>query len=60
MDDGEKWRRAKRFIDREIEAHERVLDAGGLSFDEFHVRSVKMEAYQSILEAAKNDVPTKP
>lgn len=59
MTDGEKWRRAKEYIDREIEAHQRTLDAGGLSFDEFHVRSVKREAYQSILEAAEN-VPTKP
>ena len=59
MDDGEKWRRAKEYIDREIAAHQRALDVGGLSFDEFHVRSVKMETCQSILKVAEN-VPTKP
>lgn len=53
MKDAEKWRRARAFIDREIAAHERALDAGGLSFDEFHVRSVQREAYLDVLEAAE-------
>lgn len=57
--EAEKWRRAKAFIEQQIEAHQRALDAGGLSFDEFHVRSVKREAYKQILEVAEN-VPTKP
>ena len=51
-DDAAKWRRAKAFIEQQIAAHQQSLDAGGLSFDEYHVRSVKREAYQSILEAA--------
>lgn len=57
--DAERWRRAKAFIEGQIEAHQQALDAGGLSFDEFHVRSVQRETCQSILEAAEN-VPTKP
>lgn len=59
MDDGEKWRRSKAYIEQQIEAHQRALDAGGISFDEFHVRSVQREAYKQVLEAAEN-VPTKP
>lgn len=53
MTDAEKWRRAKDYIEGQIEAHQRAIDAGGISFDEFHVRSIKREAYQSILDKAE-------
>ena len=51
--DAEKWRRAKEYIDREIEAHQQAIDAGGLGFDALYTRSVEIDIYQEILDRAE-------
>lgn len=58
-DDGEKWRRAKDYIEAQIAAHQKAINVGGLSFEGFHTHMLKREAYRRILEEAEN-VPTKP
>lgn len=51
--DAEKWRRAKAYIEREIEFHQREIDAGGLGFDELYAHYFKRDIYQTILDRAE-------
>lgn len=53
LSDGEKWQRAKAYIEREIEYHQRAIDTGGLGFDAFNVHMLKRDIYKTILDRAE-------
>lgn len=60
MSDGERWQRAKAYIEQQIEAHQLALDVGGIDLTAYYTHAVKRDMYKQILEAAENNVPTKP
>ncbi len=53
MSDGEKWQRAKAYIEQKIEAHQLALDVGGIDLIAYYIHAIKRDVYQAILDRAE-------
>lgn len=53
MSDGERWQRAKAYIEQQIEAHQLALDVGGIDLTAYYTHAVKRDMYKQILETAE-------